>query len=435
MTIKDAEKLTGLTMKSIRYYEEKGLINIERDDENDYRKYTEKDIEQLKLIKVLRYINFSIEDIQIMFKENNVQGALKEKSKELEKNSADYLEKQSICDSLLKDYKKKNFEEVINDYSKTLDFLESEEGKNTKKDLMGILCPDLSSIIVQSLIYIAPILWLFINICNKKWDAMLINSICAIIGTVFLVLEWSYYLRYRKRFKEAVKEKNRKNSLNIPVAIITILLCIGIFILLSFIIQLLAPKDYLFYEIALIPTRLMIYSVVFLIFIIFSFILKKLKMNKTQNLDEYLWLWKKFKYLLISVFIIIIYCFITSVTYVTEDKIIYKDPLHPLGITYKYGDITKIETGFGNKNFSILEYNRKGEFYYRIYFEKNKVTFSVPSVNPIIEKYVNDSYLELEEFDMKLKKYNINKIIDSQYVDACNLDKIYCERFIRIINR
>ena len=45
MTIKDAEKLTGLTIKSIRYYEEKGLINIERNNENDYRKYTEDDID------------------------------------------------------------------------------------------------------------------------------------------------------------------------------------------------------------------------------------------------------------------------------------------------------------------------------------------------------------------------------------------------------
>ena len=113
MTIKEAEKLTGLTIKSIRYYEEKGLINIERNDENDYRKYTEKDIERLKLIKVLRYINFSIEDIYFMLKDNNILESLKEKSKELGKESADYLEKQSICNSLLKDYKKKKFEECM----------------------------------------------------------------------------------------------------------------------------------------------------------------------------------------------------------------------------------------------------------------------------------------------------------------------------------
>lgn len=36
MTIKDVEKRTGLTAKSIRYYESKGLITVARNDDNDY---------------------------------------------------------------------------------------------------------------------------------------------------------------------------------------------------------------------------------------------------------------------------------------------------------------------------------------------------------------------------------------------------------------
>lgn len=66
MTIKDVKELTGLTIKSIRYYEEKGLVNIGRNKDNGYRNYTEEDIERLKLIKVLRYINFSVEEIALM---------------------------------------------------------------------------------------------------------------------------------------------------------------------------------------------------------------------------------------------------------------------------------------------------------------------------------------------------------------------------------
>lgn len=34
MTIKDVEKITGLTAKSIRYYEDKGLLKVERNEEN-----------------------------------------------------------------------------------------------------------------------------------------------------------------------------------------------------------------------------------------------------------------------------------------------------------------------------------------------------------------------------------------------------------------
>ena len=37
------------------------------------------------------------------------------------------------------------------------------------------------------------------------------------------------------------------------------------------------------------------------------------------------------------------------------------------------------------------------------------------STNPEIEKYVDNTYLELEEFDMALKKYNIYKINSACY--------------------
>lgn len=47
MTINDVEKITGLTKKSIRYYEEKGLILPKRLD-NDYRSYNEEDVQKLK---------------------------------------------------------------------------------------------------------------------------------------------------------------------------------------------------------------------------------------------------------------------------------------------------------------------------------------------------------------------------------------------------
>ena len=61
MTIKEVSEKTNLTVKSIRYYEEKGLIKVNRTD-NDYRVYQEEDIKRLKLIKILRYLDFSIDE-------------------------------------------------------------------------------------------------------------------------------------------------------------------------------------------------------------------------------------------------------------------------------------------------------------------------------------------------------------------------------------
>lgn len=439
MTIKEAEKLTGLTSKSIRFYEEKKLINIERNAENDYRTFTEEDIKRLKLIKILRYLDFSIEDIKNVFKEDNLKNELIKKINDLEKERDNYEERKFICESLLKDYKKKEFLNIIDNYSDTINFLESEDAENLKITFLDAFCPNISAVIIQTLIFIAPIIWLFINIYNKNWDAMLLNSIVAIISTIFIIIEWTYYLNYSKNHKEItkkiMKEKNKNNSLIIPVLVVSIIIVIILFVLLNIGLEyLIAPSDYLFFETPLIISKIMIFAIVFLIIITLCFLLNKFKINKTESLDIYLEIYQKCKYILVSLFIIITYIFITSNTFVTKDKIIYHSPFHPFGITYDYEDVKKIETGFGNKSFSLIDYNRKGEFYYRIYIEDKKITFSVPSTNSKIAKYENDSYLELEEFDNELKKYNIKKVTNDEYAHLCNLDKEFCDRFLRIIN-
>lgn len=64
MTIKDVEKLVGITKANIRYYENEGLISPKRNDTNNYRDYSEQDVEQLERIKVLRVLGVPISDIR-----------------------------------------------------------------------------------------------------------------------------------------------------------------------------------------------------------------------------------------------------------------------------------------------------------------------------------------------------------------------------------
>ena len=54
MNIKQAEALSGVSRRNIRFYEQAGLLHPDRDPENDYRIYTEEDIRTLKLIRTLR---------------------------------------------------------------------------------------------------------------------------------------------------------------------------------------------------------------------------------------------------------------------------------------------------------------------------------------------------------------------------------------------
>ena len=59
----EIQNKTGLTRKAIEYYEEKGLINPQK-SENGYRDYSEKDLEVLTKVVLLRKIGLSIAEIE-----------------------------------------------------------------------------------------------------------------------------------------------------------------------------------------------------------------------------------------------------------------------------------------------------------------------------------------------------------------------------------
>ena len=52
MKIKQVEELVGITRKNIRFYEEQGLLNVER-AENGYREYHRADIARLQELSLI----------------------------------------------------------------------------------------------------------------------------------------------------------------------------------------------------------------------------------------------------------------------------------------------------------------------------------------------------------------------------------------------
>lgn len=69
MNIKEAEQLSGVTKRNIRFYEQKGLLHPIRNEENDYREYSREDVETLKRIRVLRMVDMPVERIKQVLKE------------------------------------------------------------------------------------------------------------------------------------------------------------------------------------------------------------------------------------------------------------------------------------------------------------------------------------------------------------------------------
>lgn len=66
MKIKQVEELVGITRKNIRFYEEQGLLSVER-AENGYREYSLKDVKRLQEIRFLRKLFIPIEVMQEVF--------------------------------------------------------------------------------------------------------------------------------------------------------------------------------------------------------------------------------------------------------------------------------------------------------------------------------------------------------------------------------
>ncbi len=63
MQIKELARRTSLSNKTIRYYEEIGLLPLPRRRPNGYRDYGEADVDRVKFVAAARGLDFSLDDI------------------------------------------------------------------------------------------------------------------------------------------------------------------------------------------------------------------------------------------------------------------------------------------------------------------------------------------------------------------------------------
>ena len=99
MNIGKAAKLSNLTIKTVRYYANIGLVKPEQNISSGYREYNDEDVVKLKFIGKARTFDFSInecKELLSLYEDKN------RTSKEVKKIT---LEKISQIDSKLKDLK------------------------------------------------------------------------------------------------------------------------------------------------------------------------------------------------------------------------------------------------------------------------------------------------------------------------------------------
>ncbi len=440
MTIKDVEKLTGLTAKSIRYYESKNLILVARNEENSYRDYTEEDVNRLRWIKLFRYLDFSIEEIGKLLdiSEEEIKEALRQKADIFSKQKNQCEDKQNLCLSLAKEYKGEK--KTVEQYMDTIEFLESDEMTELMEQLEDYAAPDLVSTIAQTIFFMAPVLWLFYNIKAERMGLLMTNGILAVIGTALTTWNWVHYAYQYQRQSARIKKKTRKMAWMLPAMIFALILGLGtLLVVMVTIPEWMVPEDYLFLEQGPVSGIILIWLVMIPAILLCVLIIAKISKQSTKKLEELndiLFIWNhlgKWRPLAISAWLIALYCCLTNFTAVTPKQIICYSPWNPMGTAYEYSDVESIKTGFGNRTISIAEYKKKGSFFYQIELDGKTITFHAPGVNEDIKRYEEHTYLELEEFDQALVALGIPKEAKNSGWENCDLDQEYVDRFLRII--
>lgn len=100
MTIKEAELLVGITRANIRFYEKEGLLAPGR-GANNYREYSEADVERLKKIRILRMMGISVSDIGGFIEgKHSLSGLLEQRVREIEREETALLQIKELCSQI-----------------------------------------------------------------------------------------------------------------------------------------------------------------------------------------------------------------------------------------------------------------------------------------------------------------------------------------------
>lgn len=165
MKIKDVEKEVGMSSHNIRFYEEMGLIQIERNPENEYREFNNENIKRLKEIKLFRGLGISMEEIRRYYhKEITLEQLMDHQVNELKLIHDDMNLKEKLCEDIknskipLIDFTVQQYESVMEHKKERVPFDKAESFiskwnviQYSKKRLLCMEC------------FIFPFLWLFLG--------------------------------------------------------------------------------------------------------------------------------------------------------------------------------------------------------------------------------------------------------------------------------
>lgn len=197
MKINEVEALVGITKKNIRFYEQEGLIRPKRNTDNGYREYDNSDVETLKVIKMLRLIGISIEEIrEVLSEERDLEDILMCQIHRIEAKQKSLQEIKVLCSNMIAEHIAIR-SEAIKSYTAQMNLLEKEgnsfmDVKKRDKRNKGIT----SIIAAGSMLtimggFIALMVWLGLSDTSMPlvvWFLLLPPPILVCIGVVIALI-------------------------------------------------------------------------------------------------------------------------------------------------------------------------------------------------------------------------------------------------------
>ncbi|GAA3629209.1 MerR family transcriptional regulator [Lactobacillus hamsteri] len=105
-SVSEIAKLAQVSPRTVRFYDEKNLVSPAKIEENGYRIYTDKELEQLKLISYLKELGFTLKDIKKLLHDKNSSQSFRlliERQQQINEEKIAVLKDKQ---KLLKDFKK-----------------------------------------------------------------------------------------------------------------------------------------------------------------------------------------------------------------------------------------------------------------------------------------------------------------------------------------
>lgn len=202
MLINEVEHIVGLSKKSIRFYEENGLLNPKRNAENDYRIYEDADIAKLKLIKFLRELGVPIRDLRALNERKiTLEECMQDRISKIKVEEEKFSKVKEMCMSIALSHD--SFEDIdIITYFEEMNVL-GKEGftlrdvkKNKSKKIMGAC---ISTVIFSLFMLFIPIMisyFQFTEIEKLPW------FIYYILMAIFIIPETGMVINLIARIKE-----------------------------------------------------------------------------------------------------------------------------------------------------------------------------------------------------------------------------------------